>query len=235
MYKFIIKCTFTKYSSIAIIKNIYFREVPHMVENNLIKLLFAPSQAFNNFIIEKRYKKIIILIFFMYLFESIVFSKNIVQIDRSISSLFNQNTINIIAVFSSLLYSIVFLLDSFISAIFYKIAMKLFKLEISLKNLYLINLISQITLLSGKALDLIVKNYSAIPYTSISNVLSKFITNSAIVSCISNIDIFFIWNILLISIGIAVVTKKNLKATLFIVILTNIVTLFMRLTISLLL
>lgn len=136
MYKFIIKCTFTKYSSIAIIKNIYFREVPHMVENNLIKLLFAPSQAFNNFIIEKRYKKIIILIFFMYLFESIVFSKNIVQIDRSISSLFNQNTINIIAVFSSLLYSIVFLLDSFISAIFYKIAMKLFKLEISLKNLY---------------------------------------------------------------------------------------------------
>lgn len=117
----------------------------------------------------------------------------------------------------------IFLVDILISAIIYKIFLKIFKVSITLKELFIVNLISNISIIAGRLLDLICDNFTSTPITSIGRVIYKLGIDLNIAMLAAKIDIFFVIDIILVSIGIAAVLKMQLKKVLPIVIVSNIV------------
>ncbi|WP_238903279.1 YIP1 family protein [Clostridium sp. YIM B02506] len=206
-----------------------------MEQNILLSLIISPFNAFEKIMKSNKYKLIFILIVSIYFIEAVFISKDSLlkaDLGKINASLESEEVVIVFSIISATIGIFTFLGNILVSSIIYNVAGKLLDFQIGLKKFFLVSIISQISILFGRALDLCIKNYSGIPITSLGQVVSKIGFNSDITQLLANIDVFYIWNLSLITIGVSVFSKKSIKDSLMLVIITNIIIFLISLLIT---
>ncbi|WHT85434.1 YIP1 family protein [Bacillus cereus] len=186
---------------------------------NILKVLYSPFEFFEEFNHSKKYILNIFLIIFLNTVVTWVFTSHI-QSSSQLQEVISSNK-NVITPTFILILKIIMTLGSFIPLLFNCLVNSFFlfililtvKETISFRRLYYVVFLAQIPLIIKKSLVIIpfFSNENLVPITSLGYILDSNDSDKFFIDIISQFEVFNIWSVILLGIGLSILTNMSLK------------------------
>lgn len=192
----------------------------------LIYILTNPVSYFSNLRVNRKIGINTLIILFLYGIISFFLSKYFMRSTNVIPllspELRNENTFQILYIGTTILSIFQFIFSMIISTLLYKLFLFFTNIRLTFKGLLHIVIMAQVPILIGKVINLLFINQetSNIPITSLGFTTQKFIDSVFLSSIFSSLEIFNIWSVILIGLGVGVCVGVPRKKSISIILLS---------------
>ncbi|WP_191559527.1 YIP1 family protein [Metabacillus idriensis] len=192
----------------------------------LIQILIKPVEFFSSLRVNRKLGMNILLILAIYGVVSFFLAKYMMQSSEITSilspELQNGSTYNILYIGTTLLSVVQFIFNVLITTVIFKVILMFSKVGVSFKGLYHIVFIAQVPIIIGKIINLLFIEQGTMdtPVTSLGFTIQNIIESNLIVNLLTNFEIFNLWSLFLIGLGVSVCVGVSRKKSYILVFTT---------------
>ncbi|QHA93600.1 YIP1 family protein [Bacillus sp. N1-1] len=194
--------------------------------SSLLDVFIQPTNFFSSLRIDRKIGMNAYIILVLYGIISFFLAKDLVKSNEVISllspELQNESTYLILYIGTSIFSVIQLLFSLLITTALYKLILHLCKIRLTFKGLFHIVLIAQVPILIGKFINLLFIDQGTVttPITSLGFTVQNFVDSLFLTNLFNSIEVFNIWSILLIGLGVGVCVQVSTKKSISVIALT---------------